>query len=167
MRSIRWAWLGPAAFLVHDGEEVLVFAPWLRRHAHELPSVVRPLLDALGTRPLAAAVAVLLAAYVVATALGVRALRQGRRPWPYLLVTGAFVGNGITHVLQVLAFGSYTPGVVTAVLVSLPYGWCAARALHRDGVASRRLLATLLLVGVALQVPIAWLALQAGRQLAP
>lgn len=165
MQSIRWVWLGPVAFLVHDAEEVLVFASWRRRHAHELPTFVRPVVDALSTQQLAVAVAVLLAGYVVAALLGARALVHGRRPWPYLLVTGAFVGNGITHVLQAVAFGGYTPGVGTAVLVTLPYGWCAGRALRQDGVVPPRLLAALLLVGVALQVPLAWLALQTGRRL--
>jgi hypothetical protein len=168
MRSIRWVWLGPAAFLVHDAEEVLVFAGWLRRHAHELPAPVRLVVfEGLGTRQLASAVAVLLAGYVVAAALGARALARGRRPWPYLLITGAFVGNGLTHLLQAAVFGGYTPGVVTAALVSLPYGWRAGRALLQDAVVPGPLLATLLGVGVALQVPLAWLALQLGRQLAP
>ena len=165
MRSIRWVWLGPIAFVVHDAEEVLVFEGWLRRHGPELPTVVRALLGSLSTRQFAAAVLVLLVGYVIASLLGTRALRTGRRPWPYLVITGAFVGNGVTHLLQAVAFGGYTPGVVTAAVVSLPYGLGAGRALVADGIAPRRLLLALLVVGVALQLPLAWLALQAGRHL--
>jgi hypothetical protein len=159
-------WLGPVAFVVHDAEEVLVFETWMRRHAGALPAPVRPLLEAMDTRQFALAVLVLLAGYIVATALGVRALRSARRPWLYLVVTGAFVGNGLTHLLQAAAFGGYTPGVVTAAVVSIPYGWATGRALVADGIVPRRLLLVLVGAGVALQVPLAWLALHAGRRLA-
>jgi len=165
VRSIHWVALGPVAFLVHDAEEVLVVEPWLRRHGHELPAVVQPLVGALTTRQFASAVAVLLLGYGIAAALGVRALRRGRRPWPYLLVSGAFVANGITHLLQSAVLGAYTPGVVTALGVSLPYGWLAGRALHRDDHIPRRLLLGVVAVGLLAQVPLAWLALQAGQQL--
>lgn len=158
-------WLGPLAFLVHDVEEVLVFEGWVRRHGRELPAGVRALLGPLSTHEFAAAVLVLLTGYVVASFLGTHALRRGRRPWLYLVITGAFVGNGVTHLLQAVAFGGYTPGVVTAAVVSLPYGWGAGRALIADGIAPRRLLLVLLGAGLALQVPLAWLALQAGHQL--
>jgi hypothetical protein len=83
----------------------------------------------------------------------------------YVVVTGAFVGNGITHVLEAAAFRGYTPGVVTAVLISLPYGWLAARALVREGLARRRTLLVALAVGIAAQVPLALLALAVGRQI--
>jgi hypothetical protein len=165
VRSIRWMWLGPVAFLVHDAEEVLVFEPWMRRHGGALPAPVRPLVAAMDTRQFAAAVLALLAGYLVASALGVQALRAGRRPWPYLVVTGAFVGNGLTHLLQAVVFGGYTPGVITAAVVSLPYGWVAGQTLVADGVVSRRHLVALIVAGVVLQVPLTWLALQAGRQL--
>ena len=165
VRSVRWVWLGPLAFLVHDAEEVLVFEGWMRRHGSELPAVVRAFLGPLNTRQLALAVLVLFAGYVVASLIGVQAIRTRRRPWPYLVITGAFVGNGLTHLLQAAAFGGYTPGVVTAAVVSLPYGWGVGRALIADEIVPRRLLLALLGMGVALQVPLAWLALEAGRQL--
>jgi hypothetical protein len=92
-------------------------------------------------------------------------LRVHRTPWPYLLVSGAFVGNAITHVLQSALFGGYTPGVVTAVLVSLPYGWLAGRALLAERVVSARTLGWCVTAGVASQVPLALLALTAGRRL--
>jgi hypothetical protein len=165
MRSIQWVALGPVAFLVHDAEEVLVIEPWLRRHGHALPAVVQPLVGTLTTRQFASAVAVLLLGYSIAAALAIRALRRGQRPWPYLLVSGAFVANGITHLLQSAVLGGYTPGVVTALSVSLPYGWMAGRALHRDEGISQRLMLGVVAGGLLAQVPLAWLALHAGRQL--
>jgi hypothetical protein len=164
-RSARWLWLGPVAFIVHDSEEVVVFQPWLHRHAGDLPPMVRALFGGMTTRQFAAAVVVLGCGYLVASIVGVRMLRSHRTPWPYLIVTGAFVGNAVTHVLQSAVFGGYTPGVVTAVLVSLPYGWFAARALLADRVVSRRALAWSGAVGLVGQVPLALVALGAGRRL--
>jgi hypothetical protein len=164
-RSIKWIWLGPVAFVVHDAEEVFVLERWLRRHAEELPSIVSRVFGALTTRQFAVGVAVLALGYALASAHGARALRLGSRPWPYLIVTGAFVGNAITHVLQSALFRGYTPGVVTAVLVSLPYGWLAGRALLEDGVVTRRVEAWCVVAGIVGQLPLALLALSAGRQL--
>jgi hypothetical protein len=165
VRSVRWIALGPLAFLVHDAEELLTFGPWLRRHEESLPGIVRTLFGGVSIPQFGAAVAVLLLGYVAASALGVRSVHRGERPWPYLVVTGAFVGNAVTHVLQSAMFRGYTPGVATAVLVSLPYGWMAARAIAAESVATRSTLGWTAAAGIVIQVPLALLALLAGRQL--
>ena len=54
---------------------------------------------------------------------------------------------------------------MTALLISLPYGWLAARALVREGLATRQTLLVALAVGIAAQVPLALLALAVGRQI--
>ena len=159
--------IGPVAFLVHDAEEIITLGPWLREHGDVLPAMARSFVDGFSTAQFAISVAVLGTIYAIMTALGVRSLRLGRTPWPYLVATGALVGNGLTHVLQVLYFRGYTPGVVTAILVTLPYGWLVARALARDGIASRRLLSTMLVVGIFLQLPLAISALAMGEALHP
>jgi EamA domain-containing membrane protein RarD len=144
---------------------VLVFEPWLRRHGAELPPLVRALFGTMTTRQFAAGVAVLALGYVAASAAGVRMLRSGRAPWPYLIVTGAFAGNAITHVLQSVLFRGYTPGVVTALLVSLQYGWLAARSRLAEQIVSRRALGWCVTAGVVGQIPLALLALRAGQRL--
>jgi hypothetical protein len=156
-------WLGPVAFLVHDAEEVLMFERWIRGNVGALPTPMRPLVD-VTTQQFAIAALALLFGYFVASALGARALNAGRRPLLYLVVTGAFVGNGLTHLLQAGVFGGYTPGVITAALVILPYGWGAGRSLMADAVVTRRLGLALVGIGVVLQIPLTWLALKlAGR----
>src|SRR5919112_3361160 len=47
------------------------------------------------------------------------------------------VANGMTHVGQALYFGGYVPGVVTAILITSPYGWALMRVLARNGIAPR------------------------------
>ena len=162
-----WMLIGPVAFLVHDTEEIVTLGPWLREHGDELPTMARAFVDDFSTSQFATSVVVLGTVYAIVTALGVRSLRRGRTPWPYLVATGALVGNGLTHLLQALYFHGYTPGVVTALLVTLPYGWLAARALARDGIATRRLMYTMLVAGILLQLPLVISALAMGEALHP
>jgi hypothetical protein len=161
-RVVGWIWLGPVAFLVHDAEEIVTVVPWLHAHREQLPAFLRPLAT-IDTGQCAAAVAVLFAGYVLAAWHGAWAVRRGRRPLPFLVVTGALVANALTHILQALYFGGYTPGVVTALSVTLPYGYAAGRALRHHGVASAASLRWAVAAGLVLQVPLVLLALLAGR----
>lgn len=162
-RVTRWIWLGPSAFLVHDTEELVTMVPWIAAHRALLPAAVRPLAESVTTTGLALGVAALFTGFVFAAAHGVRRARRGAPSWPFLVAAGAFVGNGVTHLAQAAYVGGYTPGVVTALLVSLPYGWGLARACHAAGLASTRALALCLAIGVVAQVPIALAALTLTR----
>ena len=161
-RAVSWIWLGPVAFLVHDAEEIATIAPWVRAHRAQLPALAQPLAG-IDTRQFALAVAVLLAGYAAAAWHGARAVRRGRPPVPFLVATGALVANAVTHLLQALYFGGYTPGVVTSLAVILPYGYAAGRALRHHGVASAASLRWAVAAGLVLQIPLALLALAAGR----
>jgi hypothetical protein len=120
-RVFRLIWLGPIAFLVHDAEEIATVESWLRRHGTELPGLVQPFAG-VTTGQFAAVVAVLFVGYALAAWHGVHAVRNGRIPLPFLIVSGVFVANGLTHLAQALYFRGYVPGVITALLVNLPYG---------------------------------------------
>jgi len=158
---ITWMWLGPLAFLVHDAEEIATVAPWLRANRSALPAAAQPFAH-VTTEQFALGVAVLFVGYVAAVAAGAYLLRRGRFPLPFLLVTAAFVANGLTHPIQALLFRGYTPGVVTALLVALPYGYGVARGFRRAALLSASTLRWLLLAGVLLQVPLVILALAGG-----
>jgi len=161
----RWIWVGPIAFLVHDAEELLTFAPWLATHGSRLPSIAQPLLGGVTTARFAVSVLVLFVGFVAASAHGAWAARHGRRSWPWLIVAGAFVANGVTHVAQGVWFAGYVPGLATALGVSLPYGWMAARAYRRAGLASTAMLGAAGALGLVLQAPLALAALAAGGAL--
>ena len=162
MRVTRWIWAAPAAFLVHDAEELLTVERWLRTHATELPAALRPLLD-VTTRQFAVAVAVLAAGFLLAAAHGARQARRDALSLPFLLAAGALVGNALTHVGQAALLGGYTPGVATAVLVVLPYGLGLGRTLRAHRLASARRYAAAVGAGVLLQIPLALMALAIGR----
>jgi hypothetical protein len=146
-------WAGPAAFLLHDAEEILTLIPWLSTHRDQLPFLLRPL-SSISRPQLIIAVLVLFAGYCLASFLAVRALKAARRPVLFLLFSGALVANGITHVLQAMYFRGYTPGVVTALLISIPYGMILARALIHLQLTTIGRFFGLVLIGLALQVPL-------------
>ena len=153
-RSTGLIWLGPLAFLLHDSEEVATVESWLRQHRAELPAYAQPLAGVTATQ-FATVAAALLAAYALAAWHGVRAIGKGRTPLPFLVMTGVFVSNGLTHLLQVLYFRAYTPGAWTAALMSVPYGIALWRLLPSSGIASRALLGSMILVGFGIQLILA------------
>jgi hypothetical protein len=148
-----WIWAAPLVFLVHDGEELLTIVPWLRAHRAVLPATVQPLAD-ITTSQLALAMFVLFAGLLFAAIHGVHGARQGTRSVPFLLLAGALVGNGLTHLGQALLFRGYTPGLVTALLVVLPYGYGLGRRLAAHRMLTGGAWAGFVALGVVLQVPI-------------
>ena len=165
MNLSRWIWLAPVVFLLHDAEEVATVLPWVRAHAGQLPAVARPYAAQITTSGFAVAVGVLLAGVVLASWHGAQCVRRGVPSWPFLIVAGALAGNALTHVGQAVYFGGYAPGVVTAVVLVVPYAVGLARALRDAGIVTRRQLALLLALGVVIQTPIALAGLAAGRLL--
>lgn len=166
MNISRWIWLAPVVFLLHDAEEVATVLPWLRANAARLPAIARPYVAQITTPAFAVAVGVLLAGVVLASWHGAQRVRRGMPPWPFLIVAGALAGNAVTHVGQAVYFGGYTPGIVTAVVLVVPYAVGLARALRDAGMVTRRQLAVLLTFGVVIQTPIAIAGLAAGQFLA-
>jgi drug/metabolite transporter (DMT)-like permease len=159
----RWIWAGPVVFFIHDAEEILTVAPWLRDHRAELPMVVRPF-SGITTTEFALAVLLLFLGFLAAAAHGAPRARQGRMSVPFLLVAGAFVANGITHLGQAALLRGYTPGVVTALLVVLPYGVLLGEQLRRSGLVTRRRWVGAIAAGVVLQVPLVVLVLLAVQR---
>ena len=164
MRLTSWIWAAPVAFLVHDAEEIATLERWLGLHAPALPAAARPLVG-ITTGQFAVAVGVLFVGILLAAAHGARQARRERLSIPFLLVAGALVANAVTHVAQAAYFRGYTPGVVTAVVILLPYGLALGRRLRASRLASPRLLAGAVGGGMLLQVPLALLALAAAGAL--
>jgi quercetin dioxygenase-like cupin family protein len=166
MNAIRWIWAGPIAFIIHDAEEVATAERWLLAHREQLPRVLQPLAT-ITTIEIAMAVLVLVVGFVLAAAHGAARARQQRMSIPFLLIAGAFIANAFTHVAQALEFRGYTPGVVTAVLVVLPYGAGLARSLVAGRLATWRTCLLAVAVGVVLQIPLALLAMAVVRRQPP
>lgn len=118
-------WLFPVVFLIHDGEEILTVERWGKAHLPALRARFgrRPLVGAVisraadtNTARFTTTVACLLVAILVASYLGT----VGQPLW-FAAALAVFFVNVFTHAGQSVIYGGYTPGVITAVLVALPY----------------------------------------------
>ncbi|EIJ79870.1 hypothetical protein PB1_05877 [Bacillus methanolicus PB1] len=119
--------LFPITFLIHDSEEIITMEKWVDSNIAYLYSVVPKRLQFviesvhLTTPQIAIAVFVEFIILFFATFMLLRSLCSG--VWLIFftaLLTMLFI-NVFTHLGQCIAFRGYTPGVVTAVFVSLPY----------------------------------------------
>jgi uncharacterized protein with HXXEE motif len=153
MQIVRWIGAAPGVFLVHDAEEIATVASWMPNHRAELPAAVQPL-AMVTTRQFTFAVIVLFLGLLAATMHAVPRARVGTRSLPFLLMVGAFVANGVTHLAQAAVFRGYTPGLLTAVLLVIPYGIGLGEQLRASGLASRRMWLAMVALGAVLQVPI-------------
>ena len=160
MRTRGWIWAGPAVFLLHDAEEVLTIESWLREHGTELPPLVHRFLG-VTARQFALAVLLLFAGFLAAAAHAAWRAQRARASLVFLLLAGTLVGNGLTHIAQAVLFRGYTPGVVTALLVVLPYGYVLGERLRASGLATRRMWAVAIAAGTVVQIPLAALMLSA------
>jgi hypothetical protein len=115
------------------------------------------------TRQFAAAVVLLLIGFALAAAHGARRAQRHLPSIPFLLAAGAFAANGVTHLAQAAYFGGYTPGVLSAIVIVLPYSAALGRSLSRKGIVTPRTCAAAVVAGALLQVPIALLAVAAVR----
>ena len=166
-------WVLPAAFVVHDAEELATMPGWVGLHHGKIEA----LLAAFGARDAAAllpttfaragiAIGCMMAVFVVVTA-GVW-LRPASAAWrlAYGGVLGAFFLHAFTHVAQSVAFGGYTPGVATALLVVAPASAFVYRSLARRGALEPRPTLAASLVAFLLFVPAVFLAFSIAARLA-
>ena len=160
MRIGRLIWATPLVFLIHDAEELATIAPFLQAHKSQLPAIVQSVAD-VTTSQFAVAVVVLFLVIVAAAAHGARRAREGALSIFFLLAAGMLVGNAVTHLMQAVYFRGYSPGVLTALLLVLPYGFALGKALESANLANRRAWLTAVAAGVILQVPIVALLLTA------
>lgn len=126
-------WLFPIAVTLHNSEEAIWFPAWWTRHAREVPMQPGP--DAFRF-----ALAALTVAAFVITCLGARKGKES--VWAYLMfgyIVAMLANVFIPHIPASLVFRSYTPGVVTAVLINLPImGFLAIRAVREHWVSGRK-----------------------------
>ena len=110
----RLQWAFPLVVTLHNLEEAIWLPSWAARHS----SLIAWQVSTIGFRMGLAVVT--LAAYVVTWS----SVSRGRESaWTYLFVayTWAMLLNVfVPHVPATILFKSYTPGVVTAVLLNLP-----------------------------------------------
>jgi len=141
----KMIWLGPVVFLIHDLEEVFWTRAWIEKNLLLFEGTrAERVIEAMGYEPakFGLVVALVTILYGVISWFAARRLRAG-------LVMNLFVStililfvNVFTHAGQTVFLGMYTPGVVTAMLVVLPYTVFAFRTLRVHRLLTRATWAT-------------------------
>lgn len=157
-------WLIPAAFFIHDGEEILMMERWLRNHQDYFRRMENRFIDPGKSITLQFTVAVLL----LGTVLSLIAFGSVR--WfenngnLNLLCVGvlAVIGlDGIKHAFISLQQRAYTPGVITAILVEIPFAFYALYRFYDAG----KISASSLAGGLAIALPLTLLLVFCGYKL--
>ncbi|MET9734397.1 HXXEE domain-containing protein [Streptomyces sp. NPDC006458] len=128
-----------AAWAVHDVEELLTMARWSRtavpRLRERFPRVPDTVWRRLDTDQAQVNAAIGLMAVIMAAAAADGARTRGTSAFYRTVLTG-FGVHGLVHLAQSAAWRGYTPGVLTAPTVVLPYSAWALTRLRRAGLPS-------------------------------
>jgi hypothetical protein len=149
-------WLVPALFALHNLEEVPGMAAWSRRiDARTHPRVSTP--------QFVIAVTFLTLVALVATLAGVQDPRHGWGVNCILLIQAILWVNAfVPHVLATIRHRLYSPGLVTAVLVNIPFSFYLFYRALAEGYLSPEALVALLIMAPFAMAASSWLSLKLG-----
>jgi hypothetical protein len=159
----RAIWLLPLAFIVHDGEEIVTMPGWIARNRSVLDRIAstdplaRHVVENLATTTSAVTAAVLaeLAVILLVTFVAQRRPHIAAAMYAYAAILGVFFLHSLTHAGSAIIMRSYTPGVISAVLVIPPASIYVYRRLFSAGLLTWRSAALTAAAGAALGVPTA------------
>jgi len=121
-------WLFPVLFLIHDFEEILTVKGFMSRNKEQIVSLLSPKIGGfvqrqfdLTTVQFSVSVAFVFIFVTSSTYLATHNnFAEGALRYFFIIVTVFFI-HVFTHVGQALILRAYAPGVITSVLIILPY----------------------------------------------
>jgi hypothetical protein len=120
MSKRRWYVLTALAFALHNAEEAAFAARMLDLMQSRAPMFLRGFYSGIQASDLRASLLVLT---VIALLLAALASRSPSAPgWSYvMLLMAAVIGlNALAHLGLAISFGTYMPGLITALVLTLP-----------------------------------------------
>lgn len=135
-------WLFPVMFILHDFEEIILAERWVQRHSQRIrekfsPKLANRILNQFSMSTAQFAVAVLVVFLFVAssTLLASQYVTTGTFGdiHIFLVLMLVFFLHAFTHMAQSIFFQSVTPGVITSVIIVLPYSTLMIGALLQQG----------------------------------
>jgi hypothetical protein len=155
----RLLWLVPIFLTIHNIEEAPFMEGWSKRLPVKLPLT-------LTTRQFVIAVTVITIAGFMITYLGVEYLANQTG---YLLVLGMqailLFNAFVPHIATTIRFRMYSPGVVTAVLIMLPFSFYLFRRAFAENILSWNQFWIMLGIAPFAVTIIVFLSLQIGKAL--
>lgn len=155
----RLLWLVPIFLTIHNLEEAPFMENWSKRLPVKLPLSVT-------TRQFVIAVTFLTIAGFLLTYLGVEVLANQTG---YLIVLGIqiilFFNAFVPHIATTIRFRMYSPGVITAVLLMLPFSFYLFRRAFEENILTWNQFWIMLAIAPFAVAIIALLSLQIGKTL--
>jgi hypothetical protein len=153
----RLLWLVPIFLTIHNLEEAPLMESWAKRLPVKLPLTIT-------TRQFVIAVTFITLAGFVLTYIGVEYLANQTG---YLLVLGMQVilafNAFVPHITTTIRFRMYSPGVITAVLIMLPFSFYLFPRAFEEGILNWTQFWILLGMAPFATALIAFLSLQIGK----
>jgi uncharacterized membrane protein YqaE (UPF0057 family) len=177
-------WLFPVAFIVHDFEELVFLESWLKNDPwlksdrsrkndehhktngddirRRIPAFLAAHLDALARIPIGAFATAVCMVFLLAAFSSFLAVEHQSYAF-FLLASGMFFVHAFGHLLQSFLLRKYVPGVITALLVVIPYGLIMFGRLMGEGTVSGSGLIGCCAVGAILFLPFVVVMLKVGE----
>lgn len=155
----RLLWLVPIFLTIHNLEEAPFMESWYKRLPMKLPLTIT-------TRQFVIAVTFITLAGFILTYLGVEYLADQTG---YLLVLGMqailLFNAFVPHIAATIRFRMYSPGVISAVLIMLPFSFYLFRRAFEETILSWNQFWILLGISPFAVAIIAFISLQIGKAL--
>jgi hypothetical protein len=153
----RLLWLVPIFFALHNLEEAPCIESWSKRLPVKLPL-------AITTRQFVIAVTLLTLGGFFLTYIALEYLAKQSGYWIVLGIQAVMLFNAfIPHIATTIRFRMYSPGVVTAVLITLPFSYYLFRRAFAENALSWTQFWVMLGIAPFAIVILAYLSLQVGK----
>lgn len=122
IQTLIWFFL--VAFLLHDLEEIILVEPWIKKNKNKviskIPERLHSRLDKLLNITSSKFTVAVLLEFIIFIPFTFIAAEQGKY-FVFLSFNTLFFLHVFTHLGQSLYLKMYTPGVVSAIFITLPY----------------------------------------------
>ncbi|CAM2858771.1 HXXEE domain-containing protein [Paenibacillus sediminis] len=132
-------WLFPIAFMFHDLEEIVMVESWMKRNRAHLYNLLSARMVnvmernfSMSTASFAVAVSVMLIGVSYAAVSAGLSVDHGGSMLPFAGALAVFFLHAFTHIGQAIYVQRYTPGVLTSIIIVLPYSVYAYYRLFGD-----------------------------------
>lgn len=147
-------WLVPLILLVHNLEEALLMPRFLPLDPARFPAALRPLVPEVRYAQFLPALVIFTLLPFIVAGLGKLEVRGSRSVFILLAVQAVMLVNVASHLGSAFLLGGYSPGLVTALLLNLPFSIYLLRRAAREEWISHRALLSLPLLAMLVHGPL-------------
>jgi hypothetical protein len=163
---INLMWILPLLAFLHNLEEVMTMGSFWRSNPWIQSLPFYTFMQSTDLQFLVS-VAILTLIVVLITYLASKNPSKGKSMNLFILVLLLILVNAIIHLIQALIFRSYVPGLITGLLLIVPYSLILFHRIFQEELISKIRFILMLFLGLILQIPIIITTLGIGKLLIP